>query len=818
MLQLNLWVMLKNYLKIAWRNIRKNKTFSIINITGLAIGLSCFLLIALYVMDELSFDRFYPNADRIYRINSDIKFGGANLHMPVTSDMMGALLKKDYPQVEQYTRIYTFNGDKLIKKGNDYIDEDKVAHVDSTFFDVFQLPVLEGNIKHALDEPNTVVITESAAGKYFGTTHVLGKTIETKDDNNPVYKITAVVKDIPKNAHFHFTFFFSMKNVDYNWGQITSHNFFTYLRLKKGTDYKAFEKNFDQYIDKYVIPAAKLFMNINSIDDFKKAGNSLVYTMMPLTQIHLYSDRSFELSPGGNIQYVYIFSAVALFILIIACINFMNLTTAHSANRAKEVGIRKVLGTEKRNLVTQFLFESTLTVFFSLFIAVAIVYFVLPLFNDVASKQMELGSLFTAYTLPLLVILPFVVGLLAGSYPAFYLSAFKPIEILKGKLKLGSKSGGLRSVLVVFQFAVSIILIVGTIVVYKQLNYIQTKNLGYNKGQVLVIDGISALNKNVDAFKNEVLQMHGVTGATVSGFLPVSNSYRSDNTYSKEAVLTPQNGFDMQNWYVDYDYIKTLGMQIIKGRNFSREFGGDSSAVVINETTAKILGYDNPVGKKIYTSTDAQGNTASYTIIGVVKNFNFESLHQDVGPLCFRLGGGGGSGIFKVNTADIKNLVSSIQAKWKTLAPGLPFSYRFLNESFDEMYRAEQRVGKIAMIFSVLAIFIACLGLFGLATFIAEQRTKEIGIRKVLGASVNGIVQMLSKDFMKLVAIAFVFAAPLAWWAMHTWLQDFAYRINIEWWFFAAAGLGALAIALLTISFQAIRAATANPVKSLRTE
>ncbi len=810
--------MFRNYLKIAWRNLAKNKAYSIINITGLAIGLSCFLLIALYVMDELSYDRFYPNADRIYRINSDIRFGGADLHMPVTSDMMGELLKKDYPQIENYTRLYTFTGDKLIKKGNEYIDEGKIAHVDSTFFDVFRLPVIEGDLKHALIEPNTVVVTESTAKKYFGTTHVLGKTIETKDDKNPFYKITAVIKDMPHNSHFHFDLLFSMKNVDYQWGQLTSHNFYTYLRLRQGTDYKAFEKNFNQYIDKYVLPAARQYMNINSMEDFKKAGNKLEYSLIPLTDIHLHSDRSFELSANGSMQYVYIFSAVALFILIIACINFMNLTTAHSANRAKEVGIRKVLGTEKRSLVLQFLFESTLMVLISLLIAVALVYAVLPLFNDVASKQMTTSSLFSPYILPLLIALPFIVGLLAGSYPAFYLSAFRPIEILKGKLKLGSKSGGLRSVLVVFQFGVSIVLIVGTIVVYKQLNYIQTKNIGYNKNEVLIVDGISSLNNNIDAFKNEVLQMHGVAGATFTGYLPVSNSYRSDNTFSKEAVMDAKTGFDMQNWHVDYDYIKTLGMQVIKGRDFSREFGGDSASAIINETTAKILGYADPVGKKIYTTTDEPGKTKPYTIIGVVKNFNFESLHQEVGPLALLLGGGFGSGVFKVNTSNIQNLIPQIQSKWKTLAPGLPFSYHFLNESFDEMYRAEQRVGKIALIFSVLAIFIACLGLFGLATFIAEQRTKEIGIRKVLGASVQGIVQMLSKDFMKLVAIAFVFAAPFAWWAMHTWLNDFAYRIDIEWWMFAAAGFGALFIALATVSFQAIRAAIANPVKSLRTE
>ena len=445
--------MIKNYFKVAWRNLIKNKIFSTINIVGLAIGLSCFLLIALYVMDELRYDRYNVNADRIYRINSDIRFGGADLHMPVTSDMMGQLLKKDYPQVEEYTRIYTFNGDKLIRKGNEYIDEQKVAHADSTFFNVFTLPAIEGDTKTALNEPNTVVITESMAKKYFGTVHVLGKTIETKDNDKILpYKITAVIKDIPENSHFHFDLIFSMKNVDYNWGQLTSHNFYTYLLLKKGTDYKAFEKNFTAYVTKYVLPEAKVYMNINSMEEFEKAGNKLVYTMMPLTKIHLYSDRSFELSPGGNIQYVYIFSAVALFILLIACINFMNLTTARSANRAREVGIRKVLGTERKELITQFLFESTLMVLLSLTIAVAVVYLVLPLFNDVANKQMTLSSLFTPYIIPMLIALPLAVGLLAGSYPAFFLSSFRPIEVLKGKLKLGTKSGSLRSVLVVVQF------------------------------------------------------------------------------------------------------------------------------------------------------------------------------------------------------------------------------------------------------------------------------------------------------------------------------------------------------------------------------
>jgi putative ABC transport system permease protein len=813
--------MIRNFLKIAWRNLARNKVYSIINITGLAIGLSCFLLITLYVMDELSYDTYYPNAKNIYRINTDIHFGSSIQHTSQTSDMMGQLLKKDYPQVESYTRIYVNDGHKLIRKGNDFIDEAHVANVDSTFFDMFRLPAIAGDVQHGLDEPNTVIVTASAAKKYFGTTDVVGKTIEIRSSKNPFYKITAVINDVPQNTHFNFDFFFSMKNVDYKWGQASSHNFLTYIRLRPGADPKAFEKNFDTYIEKYVVPDAKRFMNINTIDEFRRAGNNLEYSLMPVTKIHLYSDRSFELTPGGNIQYVYIFSAVALFILLIACINFMNLTTARSANRAKEVGIRKMLGTERKGLIWQFLFESTSMVFISLIIAVGVVYAVLPLFNSVADKQMSISGLFSPYILPLLIALPFIVGLMAGSYPAFFLSSFKPVEVLKGRLKLGSKSGGLRSVLVVFQFATSIILIVGTIIIYDQLHYIQTKNLGYNKEEVLIIDKVYALNNNAEAFKNEVLKMPGVISASLSSYLPVSASWRNSHTFSRDAVLNAENGLEMQDWKTDYDYIPTLGMQIIKGRNFSRDFGSDSSAVIINETTAKFLGYADPVGKKLYSSdADSDGNTSAYTIIGVVKNFNFESLHQQVGPLCFMLGNNNyaSSAIFKVNSSNIQSLIAQVETKWKTVASGLPFSYRFLNESFNEMYREEQRVGKIAITFSALAIFIACLGLFGLATFIAEQRTKEIGIRKVLGASVNSVVSMLGKDFIKLVAIAFVFAAPLAWWAMHNWLNNFAYRISIEWWMFAAAGAIALLIALITVSFQSIRAALANPVESLRTE
>jgi putative ABC transport system permease protein len=806
--------MLKNYLLIAWRNLLKNKSFSFINITGLAIGLACFLLIALFVLDELSYDKYNEKADRIYRINARIRFGGADLNFPLSSDMMGQSFKQDYPQVENYVRIYNSNGSKLVKKGNEYINEFNVAHADSTLFEVFTLPVIQGDTRTALNGPDKVVITEKIAKKYFGTTDAVGKSLETNDNGATVYKVTAVIKNIPQNSHFNFDFFFSMKNVNYQWGQYLSHNFHTYILLKSGTDLKAFDKNFLQYENKYVLPEIK-FMGINSLDEFTKAGNILEYSMMPVTKIHLYSERQYEFLPPGNIQYVYIFSGVALFILLIACINFMNLTTARSIKRSKEVGIRKVLGTERKELIAQFLLESTLMVLLSMIFAIGIALLVLPVFNEVAGKNMTMMSLFSPLLLPLLIALPFVVGLLAGSYPAFFLSGFRPIEVLKGKLKLGGKNGSLRSGLVIFQFFASIVLIIGTIIIYRQLNFIQTTNIGFNRDQVLIVNGTFALDKNAESFKNEITRLPGVQSGTLSSFLPVSSSSRNDNLFARAAVMDVKNGFDMQVWQVDYDYIKTLGMQLVKGRNFSKDFGADSSAVIINESTAKFLGYDNPIGQKLYR---VDKTSVAFNIIGVVKNFNFESLKQTVGPLSLFLGRSTGLASFKVSAASIPEIVKETESKWKTLAPGIPYSYRFLDASFNDMYKDEQRVGKIVLIFSVLAICIACLGLFGLSTFIAEQRTKEIGIRKVLGASVQSIVQLVSKEFMILVGIAFIIAVPVAWWAMNKWLTDFVYRVSIEWWVFVLAGGIALGIALATMSYQAIKAALMNPTRSLRAE
>ncbi|WP_299118915.1 ABC transporter permease [uncultured Winogradskyella sp.] len=810
--------MIKNYFKIAWRNLLKNKGFTAINIVGLSLGIGCFIVISMFVIDELSYDRYHENANRIYRVNSDIIFGGTELSMALSSDPMGEALKSDYPEVEEYVRLYASQGSKLIKKGNEYISESAVAHADSTLFKVFTLPAILGDTHTALNDPNTVVITETVAKRYFGSPQLaIGQLLETDDNESTLYKVTSVIEDMPRNSHFNFGFFFSMDNVNYDFGNYLSHNFHTYVLLKAGIDYKDFNKNFTEIIDKYIVPQAAQFMQIESIDDFEAGGNKLEYSLMPLTDVHLHSSRYAEISANGNIQYVYIFSAAALFILLIACINFMNLTTARSSGRAKEVGIRKVLGSEKKALIRQFLTESTLIAVLALFVGLLFVWISLGWFNDISGKEMLMSSLLSPKFLIFIFVLPFIVGGLAGTYPAFFLSSFKPIKVLKGKLSTGNKKNTLRNFLVVFQFATSIILIVGTVVIYKQLNHIQNSNLGFNKDQVLVVSNSGLPRETREFLKNDIEQLTEVKSASFAGYLPVGSSSRSDNTFSTETVMTESNGFNMQYWNVDYDYLETIGMEMKSGRNFSRDFGSDSTGIILNETAVKLAGFTNPIGKKLYT-TNGDNSLEGYTIIGVVKNFNFASLRENVGALCFQLGNNSWETAYRFNTTDVSGLISTIENKYKAAAPGMPFKYEFLDEAFDNMYRQERRVGKVALAFALLAIIIACLGLFGLATYIAEQRTKEIGIRKVLGASVTNIVRMLSTDFVKLVMLAFIIAAPIAWWFMSKWLEDFAFRIELNWWIFMVTGIIALLIALITLSFQAIRAAIANPVESLKTE
>jgi putative ABC transport system permease protein len=601
-------------------------------------------------------------------------------------------------------------------------------------------------------------------------------------------------------------------------GVWASFNFNTYLLLRKDVDPKTVIAKIEEANQKYMWPQVQQMMKVDPVE-FKKSGNYINLSLTPLKDIHLHSDRLVELSPNNDVQVVYIFSLVAVLILVIACINFMNLSTARSANRAKEVGVRKVLGTQRSHLINQFLTESVLMSVLSFALALGLAALLMPFFNQLAVKSLTLSPLDHPVLIPILLGFAVIVGLLAGSYPAFYLSAFQPIQVLKGKLASGFKHSYFRSSLVVFQFAISIALIIGTVVIYNQLTFIQNKKLGFNKDQVLIVQNAYVLGQQAEAFKNDVLKYKAVQSASISGYLPVPSS-RSDQPFFPEGVIDQKNAVAMQQWAVDHDYIKTMGMAMQAGRNFSKEFITDSSAIIINETAAKIFGFKDPVGHTITTLNDMndQKKTTNFKIIGVVKNFNYSSLRENIGALCLYLGKSTDAISFKIAAGNVPAALKTVEATWKKMVPSEPFTYSFMNDDFSRMYSSEQRIGKIFISFAILAILIACLGLFGLATYAAEQRTREIGIRKVLGASVSNIVAMLSKDFLKLVIIAAIIAFPIAWWAMHKWLQDFVYRINISWWVFAVAAIAAILVALFTISFKAIRAALTNPVDNLRTE
>jgi len=807
--------MFRNYVKIVWRNLANNKVYSAINIGGLAVGMACCLLITLYVTDELSYDRYHQKADRIYRANLGIKFGGTEQLVATTTDVLGPILQRDYPQVETYVRLYTA-GSFLVKKTGtiNNIREADILFADSSLFAVFTFPLVAGNPQKALARPNTIVISESAANRHFAGQNPIGQTLLL--DNRKTYEVTGVMRDMPRNSHFKAEFFVSMASLNYNWNSYLSNNFQTYMLVKPGANPGAFKGYFEQIVQKYISPELKKAIG-STVDDMVKSGSYFRFGMTPLLDIHLKATETGGLGVNGDIQYIYIFSIVALFVLLIACINFMNLSTARSAKRANEVGVRKVLGSQRYQLMAQFFAECVLLAFLAMLLALGFVFVLLPFFNEIASKSLTISDLLLSRFSILIGVLPVLVGVLAGSYPAFFLSSFRPIQVLKGRLN--REGGGLRNALVVFQFATSIVLIVGTVIVYRQINFIQQKNLGFNKNQVLIINDAYALDKQAVAFKEEILKLKGVENGTLSGFLPTPSN-RNSTVMFPEGQLDQTKGVSIGQWDIDYDYIPTLGMSLVQGRNFSEDFGTDSTGVILNETAVKLFGFgDNPIGKGIMLFGDDPQNLKQFKVVGVVKDFHFESLKSNIGALCMMLKPSSGHVSFRLDARnDLPGIIKQIEAKWNQMAPGQPFSYTFMDESFNAVYTAEQRIGRLSLAFAFFTILVACLGLFGLATFTAEQRTKEIGVRKVLGASVGSIVTLLSKDFLKLVVVAIGLATPLAWWAMHRWLADFAYKIDIEWWAFGLAGVLAVGIALLTVSFQSVKAALMNPVKSLRAE
>ncbi|HWA33461.1 MAG TPA: FtsX-like permease family protein, partial [Cyclobacteriaceae bacterium] len=709
-----------------------------------------------------------------------------------------------------------------------------VAWTDSTFFNIFDIPVLEGNPDKALAEPEAVAISRRMAEKYFPGQSPIGRTIIL--DNVRRAHVTAVYENIPKQSHFHFDILISLAGNTWPYARhskstaFVNENWNTYLLLKPGTDKSALEAKFPQFLVKYMEPSVRELLGQDfTIKKMEESGDHYIITLMPLRDIHLHSALVGEFEPNGSIEYIYIFGLVALFILGIASINFMNLSTARSGGRAREVGIRKVMGSLRIHLVRQFLTESILVTVFSSVAAVGLAYLLLPFFNQLASTTLKLPLGDLRFYLIMAAFAVFI-GILAGVYPSFFLSAFKPVNVLKGKIALGMKSGSIRGALVVFQFTITILLIIGALTVNQQLKFIQNKKLGFDKDQIIVVKDGYALRPraNVQAFKDEVLQLASIENGAICGFLPVDNtdSQRSTGAWWAEGKEpSTENLVSAQTWGADYDYIKTFGMKIKSGRDFSRQFSTDSSAVILNEEAVARLGLgDAAVGKRILTFADGANSQETKTrlVIGVVENFHFSSLKEAIKPLILEIPGGkdwnDGSISFKFKGSNVKEVIGDIEKIWKKRAPGQPFLYAFLDEDFQRMYESEQKLGSMFNVFALLAILIACLGLFALTAFITEQRTKEIGIRKVLGATVGSIVVLLSKEFGKLIIIAFVIAVPIAVYGVNWWLDGYTFKTHIGVLVYAFAGLLVLGISWVTMSFQSFKAASSDPVKSLRSE
>ncbi len=804
-------VVIKNYFKIAWRNLVKNKAFSFINVFGLSVGLTCFMFIAAYVYNELSYDRYADNAEDIYRVGIHLDANGSTTDFPLVDVAVGEGIQDAFPEVSAFTKYR--NGGRLFGRYNDkQFKEEKVAVVDPNFLSTFSIPLIEGDQKTALTDPHSIVISRATAIKYFDKESALGKTISFGDESCTVM---GVFDKIPDNSHFHFDIAMSTIARDGDRRQTWSNvSHMTYLLLKPGTDAKQLEAKLPQLVAKYVVPEIQQDMGI-SLAEAQKSVNTFRFYLQPLTDIHLHSNTKFELEPNGDIYYLYIFGALAVFILLLACVNFTNLSTASAGKRSKEVGIRKVMGSLKGQLVAQFLAESILMSLFATIIALGIVYALLPAFNQLAGKEIHVGFFLQFTSLLIAFGVSLLTGIVAGIYPSFFLSSFKPIKVLKGALSAQPRRSLLRGSLVVFQFVVSTALIMATIIVYRQLNFMQNQKLGYDKEQVLIVNDSYALGNNETAFKQQLLQDSRIVNATVSWSAPANGRMDGTQIFVKPLQQNdPHNEIQAGIYRVDYDYLPTLGMKVAAGRNFSPDFPSDSSGVLVNETAVKELGINgNPIGRTIVRS-----GRKEFTIVGVVKDFHFTTAKQKIAPLMMLMGRNGGSVITKIKTTDIKNLIADMKKNWESFSPGIPFSYTFLDERFAAQYAAEEKSGKLFTLFAIISVLIACLGLFGLVAYTIEQRTKEIGIRKVLGASVQQLLVLVSKEFLYLVLIAFVIAIPATWWVMSKWLQDFAYRIHISWWIFGAAGIMALLIAAITISFQAVKAALMNPVKSLRSE
>ncbi|MCG3118082.1 MAG: hypothetical protein ALAOOOJD_00216 [bacterium] len=803
--------MLKNYLKIALRNLKKNAVYSSINIAGLAAGMACCILIALYVLHELSYDKFHSRSDRIFRVRLDLDLNGVLYKEPSIPFPAAAALARDFPEVEKAMRFYRNDDFPMIELGDRHFIEERFFFADAAVFEMFDFPLIKGDAKTAFSEPNSVVLSEDMARKYFGEANPLGQTLRYQKQLD--LKITGVMKNVPNNAHFKFDFLaplqFQLNLWESQTGPGGRHNqwfwtgAWTYLLLPDEHAAQNLISKFPAFVTKY-------------FPDRIKGG--LTLSLQPLPSIHLHSRLDNELQPNGHILYVYIFSAIAMLILVIACINFVNLSTAQSGARAKEVGVRKVVGAEKLQLVGQMLGESIIAGLAAMLLAVGIVELLLPVFNRLTERQLEIGLLGNWTGLFLIMGLALLVGVSSGLYPAFFLSRFNPVSIFKRTVAVSGGNETFRKVLVVAQFAISIVLIIGLGAVHRQLRFLQEKELGFNKEQVLFVKARPAVNVKFDAFRTELLKDPGILNVAGTSNIPGEGAfgYRfvpEGGSIDKPAMLPLL--------LIDYDFLETAGIKIKQGRGMARTSPSDQAeAFLLNEKAAAALGWkDDAVGKKmqLFAPGTNQIGKSGY-VVGVIQDYHFESLHHEIKPLVLTYAGWYDYYAVKIAAGNFVDRLATLENTWKTFSPDWALEYTFLDRKLEQLYGGEQKLAQVINYFTIIAVILACLGLFGLSSFAAERRTKEIGIRKVLGASVTSIVSLLSSDFIKLVMLANLIAWPIGWYAMHKWLQGFAYRANLDGWTFILASAGALGIALLTVSFQAIKAAVANPVNALRYE
>ncbi|MDO6471085.1 ABC transporter permease [Maribacter sp. 1_MG-2023] len=805
--------MYRNHLKIAWRSLKKDKLFAAIKIGGFAVGIAACLLIALFIRNEVGYDQHYANKDQMYRVVLEGMYKGEVMKSTHFQLPFADVLQSDFPEIMKAGKVNTTGIFGAGKRGIRLADEsqnnleDGFLLADQEAFEILDVKLEQGNPNTALANPKSIVISESKAAKYFKNETIIGETIILDNDASKPYTVTGVMKDAPKNSHLEYDFLIPIEDTNASW---TNQNYFTYVLVDPNTNVQQLEKKMVSIVEDYIIPAQR---ERGRAPDFIDVLRTMEYKLQPITDIHLYSD--IKMADGlkhGDIRFVWLFAAIAGFVLLLAVINFINLSTAKSANRAKEVGLRKTIGAYKSNLVVQFMTESILFSFVSFILGVLLAWALLPAFNTIASKTIEMPWAIWWF-IPVVLIFALLVGALAGLYPALYLSAFKPVNVLKGSLSIGSKSGKLRSGLVIFQFTTSVILIIATLIIYQQMDFILQKELGYDKEQVVILEGTGVLGNSAENFKEQLLQLPQVKAATISNYLPVDGGSRNGNTFRREDEGNEGRGIPAQIWRVDYDYIKTLGITLNTGRDFSKQFASDSlNSIIINTNMQRELGLENAVGKEI------NNNGQMFKVIGVVDDFHFKSLKEDISSLSLVIGKDLGSISLKLEKGNVNQALESIQTLWNKNVPNQSINYSFLDQEFSRMHDDVERMGKIFNSFALFAILVACLGLFALSAFMVEQRKKEISIRLVLGAPFKSIYKLLTLDFMKLILVSIIIAVPIGWYMMTRWLQDFAYHITIGWGIFLVAGLIALTIAILTISYQSVGAALIQPLKSLRKE